>query len=142
MLKLAPDLAVEDARDAAAMAADHGLAGLVISNTTTSRPAGLEGRHAGETGGLSGSPLLALSTGLLRDVYRVRREALPVVGAGGVASADDAYLKIRAGASLVQLYTALVWQGTAVVARILDGLEERLARDGLTQLGDAVGMDA
>ena len=142
LLKLAPDLTIEDARDAATVAADHGVAGLVISNTTTSRPPGLKGRNVNQTGGLSGSPLFKLSTELLRNVYRVRGEALPIIGTGGVASADDAYLKIRAGASLVQLYTALVWQGTAAVGRILDGLEQRLARDGLKHLKDAVGMDA
>ncbi len=142
LVKLAPDLAFEDARDAAVAAADHGVSGLVISNTTVSRPSGLRGRHAMEAGGLSGPPLMEISTALLRRLYPVLGAALPIVAAGGVASADDAYLKIRCGASLVELYTALVWQGTAVVGRILDGLEERLDRDGLDRLADAVGMDA
>lgn len=142
LLKLAPDLAFDDALDAAAAAVDHDVGGLVISNTTISRPPGLKGRNAHQAGGLSGAPLMELSTELVRSIYRVRGDTLPIIGAGGVASADDAYRKIRAGATLVQLYTALIWQGLAVVTDILDGLEQCLAKDGLKHISDAVGMDA
>ena len=142
LLKLAPDLAAEDAGDAARAAANHGVAGLVVSNTTISRPAGLRHRHAGETGGLSGSPLFDLSTSMVRTLHRAGDGALPIIGTGGIMSAQDAYLKIRAGASLIQIYTALVWHGLAVVGHILDGLEEHLAADGLGTLADAVGADA
>ena len=142
LLKLAPDLAPGDAGDAARVATDHGVAGLVVSNTTVSRPPGLRHRHAGEAGGLSGSPLFELSTSMVRTLHRAGGGALPIIGTGGIMSAEDAYRKIRAGASLIQIYTALVWHGLAVVGRILDGLEERLAADGLESLAEAVGADA
>ncbi|MDE0046770.1 MAG: quinone-dependent dihydroorotate dehydrogenase [bacterium] len=142
LLKLAPDLATEDAGEAARVAADHGIAGLVVSNTTISRPAGLRHRHAGEAGGLSGAPLFELSTSMVRTLHRAGNGALPVIGTGGIMSAEDAYRKIRAGASLIQIYTALVWHGLAVVGLILDGLEERLAADGLESLAEAVGADS
>ncbi len=141
LLKLAPDLAFEDAGEAARVAADHGIAGLVVSNTTISRPGGLRHRHAGEAGGLSGAPLFELSTSLVRTLHKAGHGALPIIGTGGIMSAEDAYRKIRAGASLIQIYTALVWHGLAVVGRILDGLEERLAADGLHNLTEAVGAD-
>ncbi len=142
LLKLAPDLASEDAGDAARVAADHGVAGLVVSNTTISRPRGLRHRHAGEAGGLSGSPLFDLSTSMVRTLHRAGNGALPIIGTGGIMSAQDAYLNIRAGASLIQIYTALVWHGLAIVGSILAGLEEHLAADGLGTLADAVGADA
>ena len=142
LLKLAPDLAPRDAGEAARVAADHGVAGLVVSNTTVSRPRGLRHRHAGEAGGLSGSPLFELSTSMVRTLHRAGGGALPIIGTGGIMSAEDAYRKIRAGASLIQIYTALVWHGLAVVGRILDGLEEHLAADGLESLAEAVGADA
>ncbi len=141
LLKLAPDLAPEDAGEAARVAADHGIAGLVVSNTTISRPPGLRHRHAGEAGGLSGAPLFELSTSMVRTLHRAGHGALPVIGTGGIMSAEDAYRKIRAGASLIQIYTALVWHGLAVVGHILDGLEEHLATDGLQSLTEAVGAD-
>ncbi len=141
LLKLAPDLASEDAGDAARVAADHGVAGLVVSNTTISRPPGLRHRHAREAGGLSGSPLFDLSTGMVRTLHRAGDGAMPIIGTGGIMSAEDAYRKIRAGASLIQIYTALIWHGPRVVGRILDGLEEHLAADGLGYLAEAVGAD-
>ncbi len=141
VLKLAPDLASEDAAEAARVAADHGMAGLVVSNTTISRPAGLRHRHAGEAGGLSGSPLLEISNRMVRTLHQTSHGTLPIIGTGGIMSADDAYGKIRAGASLIQIYTALVWHGLGVVGRILDGLERHLAADGLTRVVQAVGAD-
>ena len=142
VLKLAPDLASEDAAEAARVATDHGMAGLIVSNTTISRPAGLRHRHAGEAGGLSGSPLLELSNRMVRTLHRATHGTLPIIGTGGIMSADDAYGKIRAGASLIQIYTALVWQGLTVVGRILDGLEQHLVADGLTSVVQAVGADS
>ena len=141
LLKLAPDLAPEDAGEAARVAVDHGIAGLVVSNTTISRPTGLRHRHAGEAGGLSGAPLFELSTGMVRTLHRAGHGVLPVIGTGGIMSAEDAYRKVRAGASLIQIYTALVWHGLAVVGRILDGLEAHLVADGLENLAEAVGAD-
>ena len=141
LLKLAPDLAPEDAGDAARVAADHGIAGLVVSNTTISRPSGLRHRLAGEAGGLSGAPLFDLSTSMVRTLHRTGNGTLPIIGTGGIMSGEDAYRKIRAGASLIQIYTALVWHGLAVVGGILDGLEEHLAADGLGSVAEAVGAD-
>jgi dihydroorotate dehydrogenase len=139
LLKIAPDLAAHERRDIAEVALDTGIDGMIISNTTIARPAGLRSRYALETGGLSGRPLFALSTALLSDMYRLTQGRLPLVGAGGIASAADAFAKIRAGASLVQLYTALVFQGPALVAKIKEGLVELLRLEGFNSVGEAVG---
>ena len=119
----------------------RGVAGLIISNTTIARD-GLNSAGRGEAGGLSGAPLFARSTEMLRIAFRHAQGRLVLVGVGGVASAEQAYAKIRAGASLVQLYTALAYAGPALVPRILDGLAMLLARDGLRHISDAVGADS
>ncbi len=142
LLKIAPDLTLEDMRDIAAVALERKLAGLVVSNTTIARPPTLKSRHRAETGGLSGKPLFAPSTDVLRAMYRLLDGRLPLIGVGGIASGNDAYRKIRAGASLVQLYTALVFQGPYLVADIRRDLAARLRADGLARLHDAVGLDA
>lgn len=142
LLKIAPDLTAEECTDIAGVALATGIDGLIISNTTTARPPDLRSRHASEAGGLSGHPLFAASTALLADVYRLTQGKLPLIGVGGVASAADAYAKIRAGASLVQLYTALVFEGPALIGRIKAGLAQLLARDGFRSVRDAVGADA
>ena len=142
LLKIAPDLTHEDMRDIAAVARERKLAGLVVSNTTIARPPTLKSRHRAETGGLSGKPLFAPSTDVLRAMYRLLDGRLPLIGVGGIASGKDAYLKIRAGASLVQLYTALVFQGPYLLADIRRDLAARLRADGLARLHDAVGLDA
>ena len=116
--------------------------GLVVSNTTTARPEGLRSRHRAEAGGLSGRPLFEPSTRMLATVYRMTGGAVPLIGVGGIASGADAYAKIRAGASLVQLYTALIYRGPALIGRIKSDLARRLAADGLAQIADAVGRDA
>ena len=95
-----------------------------------------------EAGGLSGAPLFAPSTEMLRDMYRRTGGRLPLIGAGGVASGDDAYAKIKAGASLVQVYTALVFDGPPLIGRIKRDLAALLAADGVTRLAEAVGVDA
>ncbi|WP_374369911.1 quinone-dependent dihydroorotate dehydrogenase [Dongia sp.] len=141
LLKIAPDLTAEDRVDIAEVALTHGLDGLIISNTTISRPAHLAPAFAGEAGGLSGAPLFAMSTALLRDMYRLIEGRLPLIGVGGIASAADAYAKIRAGASLVQLYSALVYEGPGLPARIVAELPALLARDGFKSIGEAVGAD-
>jgi dihydroorotate dehydrogenase len=141
VLKIAPDLTDADRQDIAAVALASGLDGLIVSNTTIARPAGLDSRFAQEAGGLSGRPLLQPATETLRDIYRRTGGKLPIIGVGGVASAEDAYAKIRAGASLVQLYTALVFEGPGLVRRIKDGLAALLARDGFAHVADAVGAD-
>jgi len=141
LLKIAPDLTPEDRRDIADVALTSGVDGLIVGNTTISRPAGLRGRHAGETGGLSGRPLLELSTEVLRDIYRLTEGRLPLIGVGGIASGEDAYGKIRAGASLVQLYTALIYAGPGLIDRIKRELAARLRADGFAMVADAVGAD-
>lgn len=142
LLKLAPDLADADAVAAAELALRVGLDGLIVSNTTIARPPDLSGPHAGESGGLSGRPLLARSTELLGIIHRETGDALPLVGVGGIASAADAYAKIRAGACLLQLYTALVYRGPALVREIAQGLVLLLRRDGFAGIEQARGVDA
>jgi dihydroorotate dehydrogenase len=141
LLKIAPDLIDADRQDIATVALGSGLDGLIVSNTTIARPAGLDPRFAQETGGLSGRPLREPATEILRDIYRRTGGKLPIIGVGGVAGAQDAYAKIRAGASLVQLYTALVFEGPGLVRRIKDGLADLLARDGFANIAEAVGAD-
>lgn len=141
LLKIAPDLGPADVRDIAQVALAGGIDGLIVSNTTTSRPAGLRGRHIGESGGLSGRPLFTLSTEMLREVYRLTEGRLPLIGVGGIASGADAYAKIRAGASLVQLYTALIYHGPGLIARIKHDLAACLRADGFATVAAAVGAD-
>ncbi len=141
LLKIAPDLAEEDVSDIAALALTGAVDGLIVSNTTIARPGRLRSRHKGEAGGLSGKPLMAPSTALLGEIYRLTHGKVHLIGTGGIASGADAYAKIRAGASLVQLYTALVYQGPALVRRIKDDLAEILRRDGFAHLEEAVGVD-
>jgi dihydroorotate dehydrogenase len=141
LVKLAPDLTAEDKRDIAAVALDAPVDGLIVGNTTTARPAGLKSRHATEAGGLSGRPLMAPSTALLAEFRTLTAGKLPLIGVGGVASAADAYAKIRAGAALVELYTALVFEGPGLVPAITSGVGDLLRRDGFASVADAVGAD-
>jgi dihydroorotate dehydrogenase len=139
LLKIAPDLTPAERCDIAEIALDTGIDGLIVANTTVARPAGLVGRHAAEAGGLSGRPLFAPSTAVLADIYRRTQGRVPLIGVGGIASAADAYAKIRAGASLIQLYTALVFDGPALVGRIKQELAALLRRDGFASIGEAIG---
>ncbi|TAL01234.1 MAG: quinone-dependent dihydroorotate dehydrogenase [Rhodospirillaceae bacterium] len=141
LLKISPDLAREDVTAITDLALAEKLDGLVISNTTISRPSDLKSARRIETGGLSGRPLFAPSTEILAHVYRITGDALPLVGVGGVASGADAYAKIRAGASLVQLYTAMVYDGPALIGRIKSELAQLLKRDGYKSVAAAVGAD-
>ena len=138
LVKIAPDLTPEERRDIAEVALDTGIDGLIVSNTTLARP-NLISRRAHEAGGLSGRPLCAPSTALLADMYRLSRGRLPLIGVGGIASAADAYAKIRAGASLVQLYTGLVFAGPDLIGQIKAGLVDLLRRDGFGSIEEAVG---
>lgn len=141
LLKLAPDLGEAELRDIAAVAAARSVDGLIIGNTTIERPSSLHGPHVSELGGLSGAPLYTLSTEVLRLVYRLTEGRMPLIGVGGIFSGKDAYGKIRAGASLVQLYTALVYQGPGLLQRLKDELAQLLRRDGFASVADAVGAD-
>jgi len=138
-LKVAPDLddAQIDAIVAAALASR--ISGLIVSNTTVARPATLRSSHSAQTGGLSGAPLMAPSTAILAAFARRLEGRLPLIGAGGIASGADAYAKIRAGASAVQLYTALVYQGPGLAKRIAAELAALLRRDGYSSVADATG---
>jgi dihydroorotate dehydrogenase len=139
VLKIAPDLSRQERRDIAEIALSAGIDGLIVANTTVERPAGLKSKARQETGGLSGQPLFGPSTALLAEMYRLTRGRLPLIGTGGVGDAAQAYAKIRAGASLVQLYTALVFEGPALVGRIKEGIAKALGADGFHSLGEAVG---
>ncbi len=141
LLKIAPDLDNPDLQDVAEVALELAIDGIIISNTTIRRPRTLKSRLHGEQGGLSGAPLFALSTEVLSHMYQLTQGRIPLVGVGGVGSAADAYKKIRAGASLVQLYTALVYQGFGVVKSIVTGLPALLERDGFSSISEAVGAD-
>jgi dihydroorotate dehydrogenase len=143
LLKIAPDIGL-DALDAmTATATRRGLDGLVVSNTTVARPASLtETATARETGGLSGRPLFGPSTRLLAETYLRVGPDLPLVGVGGVDSADAAWAKLRAGARLVQLYSALVYAGPGLVGTIKRGLLDRMQREGVSDLAAVVGRDA
>ncbi|NOX84190.1 MAG: quinone-dependent dihydroorotate dehydrogenase [Alphaproteobacteria bacterium] len=138
-LKIAPDLADEDKTDIADVVNALRLDGLIVSNTTCARGSGLRGRHASEAGGLSGKPLFAVSTALLREFYAVLGGRTALIGVGGVSCARDAYEKILAGASLVQLYTAMIYEGPGLPSRILKDLPGFLKADGFQTIADAVG---
>ena len=141
LVKIAPDLSDAERADIAAVALATGIDGVVVANTTVARPPGLRSPQATEAGGLSGPPLFAPSTALLGDIYRLTGGRLPLVGVGGVSGPADAYAKIRAGASLVQLYTALVFAGPALLHEIKTGLAALLRRDGFASVADAIGAD-
>jgi dihydroorotate dehydrogenase len=142
LVKISPDLTPKEREDIATIALDAGIDGLIVSNTTVDRPAGLVSRYATEAGGLSGRPLFAASTSLLADMYRLTQGGLPMIGVGGVASGADAYQKIRSGACLVQLYTALVFMGPSLVTDIKKELAELLQAEGFTSVAEAVGAAA
>lgn len=139
LLKIAPDLEPQARNEIAEVALFSGLDGLIVSNSTVARPESLRDAHAREAGGLTGKPLFAPSTALLSEMYRLTGGRLPLIGVGGIASGADAYAKIRAGATLVQLYTALIYEGPGLVARIKADLVRLLKRDGFQSIGEAVG---
>jgi dihydroorotate dehydrogenase len=141
LVKIAPDLAEADLADIAAVALAGGCDGLIVSNTTIRRPETLKSRHKAEAGGLSGAPLAPFALETLRAMYRLTEGRVPLVGVGGIASGADAYERIRAGASLVQLYTALVYEGPALVGRIKRDLAALLRRDGFATVAAAIGAD-
>jgi dihydroorotate dehydrogenase len=141
LLKIAPDLEGQALDDIAAVVKASGIEGLIVSNTTVARPS-LKSPQASEAGGLSGKPLLAPSTKILAEMHRRLAGAVVLVGVGGIASGEDAYAKIRAGASLVQLYSALVFEGPGLVARIKRELLQCLERDGFATIADATGTGA
>jgi len=150
LLKIAPDLEPEDLADIAAVAlgdglnvaeGEMGIDGLIVTNTTWARPETLQSANKVEQGGLSGLPLLEPSTQVLSEMYKLTEGRMPLVGVGGISTGAHAYAKIRAGASLVQLYSAMVFEGPAVGARVANELAACLKADGFTNVADAVGAD-
>ena len=139
-LKIAPDLGEAELADIAELVLAHGLDGIIATNTTLSRE-GLASRHGAQAGGLSGQPLFARSTEVLGQLYRLTGGKVPLIGVGGIASAEQAYAKIRAGASAVQLYTAMVYGGISLPGRIARGLDRLLEQDGFGNVSEAVGAD-
>jgi dihydroorotate dehydrogenase len=142
LVKLDPDLSDEAVQGLCTLAQAERLDGLVLTNTTLRRPPGLSSPLRARPGGLSGQPLFAPSTERLRQAYRLTQGRVPLIGVGGIGSGREAYLKIRAGASLLQLYSALVYEGPGLVGVILRDLERLLRRDGFTQVAQAIGKDA
>ena len=142
VLKIAPDLSPGALDDIAAIVGERPIEGVIVSNTTIERPASLRSANAREQGGLSGAPLFAPSTCVLRDMRKRLGARKTLIGVGGVGSGADAYAKIRAGASLVQLYTALAYEGPSLISRIKAELVRFLERDGFAHIAEAVGADA
>ena len=142
LVKIAPDLASEDLVDLARAAEECDIAGFIVSNTTISRPPQLKDAQAAEIGGLSGRPLFDLSTSVLAEMSRLTNGRVPLIGVGGVASGEDAYRKIRAGASLVQMYSMLVYHGPALIERVVTELDTCLVADRISRLSEAVGRDS
>lgn len=139
LVKIAPDITSAEQEDIAEVALAMKLDGLIVGNTTISRPESLKSSYKTETGGLSGKPLMPLSTEVLRRMYKLTEGKIPLVGVGGIASPEDAIAKIRAGASLIQLYSAFVYQGFGLVERIKQGLAEEVQRSGVVSIAELVG---
>lgn len=137
-LKVAPDLQPADVDAIARLSIDRKLGALIVSNTTIERPV-LRSRHAGEQGGLSGAPLRDMALQRLRDFHQATGGTMPLIGVGGIANAEDAWQRIRAGASLVQLYSAMIYHGPGIARQITRGLQERMRRDGYSSIAEAVG---
>ncbi len=142
LAKVGPDLTAAQMKDIAEVALATGIDGLIIGNTTVERPAGLRSRFRNEAGGLSGAPLFDIATRCLAEIYRLTAGRIPLIGCGGIHDGATAYAKIRAGASLVQVYSALVFHGPGLVRRIKQELTELLRADGFGSVAEAVGRDA
>ncbi len=141
LAKVGPDLAVSQLADIAEVALSTGIDGLIIGNTTVDRPPWLKSGPKSEAGGLSGAPLFKPSTECLAEIYRLTNGRIPLIGCGGVADGATAYAKIRAGASLVQIYSALVFHGPGLVRRVKQELAQLLRADGFASVAEAVGCD-
>lgn len=139
LVKLAPDLTMAQQEELAQTALDVGIDGLILTNTTLERPDYLPEKFRGQMGGLSGQPVRQKSTDIIRNFYKLTKGKIPIIGAGGISSGADAYEKIKAGASLVQLYSALVYHGPELANQINNDLLKFLERDGLNSISDAVG---
>lgn len=142
IVKLAPDVAIADLPDIVATITDCGADGICISNTTLTRPGVSAEKYAGEAGGLSGAPLFQLSTAMLARVHELTEGAVPLIGVGGITSGATALAKIEAGASLIQLYTGLIYKGPGLIGEITTALSSAVRQAGATSVRDLVGRDA
>ncbi len=140
-LKIAPDLTLQEQEKIAEISLKNKIDGLIISNTTISRSQNLRNSFANQQGGLSGKPLFEMSNEVLKNFYKLTKKEIPLVGVGGISSAQDAYKKIKMGASLVQIYSALIYQGFYVVEKIVDDLSKLVEKDGLKNIKEAVGVE-
>jgi dihydroorotate dehydrogenase len=140
-LKVAPDLELDEIATIVEAAVGHGIDAIVVGNTTTARPPTLTSAHRDQAGGLSGRPLMAPSTEILRHFFAAARGRLALIGTGGITTAEDAYAKILAGATAVQLYSAMVYEGPGLIGRIRRDLATLLASDGYASVAEAVGAD-
>ncbi len=139
-VKIAPDLSSDELKYTIELLRSYPIDGVIATNTTLSRK-GLTHSNADQMGGLSGKPLARMSTEMIRQIYRLTEGKFPIIGVGGIFTAQDAYEKIRAGASLVEIYTSLIYEGPGVVNRINRGLLELIERDGFSHISEAVGLD-
>ncbi|XP_072452126.1 dihydroorotate dehydrogenase (quinone), mitochondrial isoform X2 [Chiloscyllium punctatum] len=141
LLKIAPDLTAQDKKDIAGVVMELGVDGLIVTNTTVGRPQSLQDPQQAQSGGLSGAPLKEMSTQTVNEMYSLTKGRIPIIGVGGISNGADALEKIRAGATLIQLYTALVYQGPPVVNKIKRELEQLLKEQGFSSIAEAVGAD-
>ncbi len=141
LVKISPDTDSVQREEIAEVVIVHKVDGLIVSNTTSVGREPLKSRYAQEVGGLSGRPLFAPSTAMLADMYRLVGKEIPIVGVGGIFSGDDAYKKIRAGAALIQVYSALVYEGFGLINNIKYRIAELLERDGFSNINEAIGAD-
>jgi len=141
LLKIAPDLELEQQKNIAKIVMDNAIDGIIISNTTIERNFNLKNSKSVESGGLSGKPLFEKSNEVLRNFYRLTDGKIPLIGVGGISSAQDAYTKIKNGASLVQIYSAFIYQGFALVEDIKKQLSANLKKDGFKNISEAIGCN-
>lgn len=141
LLKLSPDLEGEHVKGIVNLVQEIGIDGFIIANTTVSREGVTNSTLAQETGGLSGKPIMKLSTDMVKHVYSLTEGRIPIIASGGVFSAKDAYDKIRAGASMVQVYTGMIYEGPGLIGRMNRELVEFLEQDGFERVEDAIGSD-
>jgi dihydroorotate dehydrogenase len=140
LLKVAPDLAVSEQEKIAKVVIKNAIDGIIISNTTIFREPNLQSQNSAESGGLSGAPLFQASNEVLKNFYRFTNGKIPLVGVGGISSALDAYEKIKCGASLVQIYSAFIYQGFGLVEKVKKELSELVKKDGFKNISQAVGV--
>jgi dihydroorotate dehydrogenase len=142
LVKISPDLSLSELDELIAIAQKRCVDGMIVSNTTISRPALLRDSRSNELGGLSGAPLFSLSTWMLTQTYQRIGKEIPLIGVGGVDSAEAAWAKITAGATLLQIYSGIIFKGFGLVKKIKDGLRDRLKRLGYNSIVDAIGAEA